>query len=143
MNTFARHRQIITQFQLQQNTAHILWLSKGSTTVHTHCIFLVTWFSMTTVLLKMLGSLYICKLRKKELKIQMALISAQTWLSEVHLEIHVSAGYWYLSISRRVTVETSLPLSHNAITQNIKHGGEKNNDFNLYQPAFYSQCSCW
>jgi hypothetical protein len=48
---------------------------------------------MTTVLLKMLGSLYICKLRKKELKIQMALISAQTWLSEVHLEIHVSAGY--------------------------------------------------
>jgi hypothetical protein len=32
---------------------------------------------------------------EKRIKIQMAVISAQTWylVTEVHLEIHVSAGY--------------------------------------------------
>jgi hypothetical protein len=57
----------------------------------------------------------ICKLGKKRVKIQMALISAQTWylVTAVHLEIHVSAGYWYLSISRKVNVKTSLTLPQN------------------------------
>ena len=45
----------------------------------------------------------------------MALIYAQTWylVTEVHLEIQVTAGYRYLRISRRVNVTTSLTLPQN------------------------------